>query len=89
MHICYALLYCRHVKNWTPSEAQMYPEVWKTGCDGICARIKGYSELMKQGQITEAETIYTQASACTLTSYIHTHIDRYIFPMPYMIPNVI
>jgi hypothetical protein len=59
---------CRQCIQWTPSQAKVRADVWKSACNSICMRIKGYPELLK------SETIYLQASACKFTQ-LHS-IDR-------------
>jgi hypothetical protein len=51
----------------TPGKARLYPEIWGAGCLGICAKIEGYKELVRDGNKEAAEEIYTDASSCTTT----------------------
>jgi hypothetical protein len=54
--------YHRHASTMTPRKAKLYPHIWKHACDGICSRIQGYSDLLRDNKTIEAESIYNSAS---------------------------
>jgi hypothetical protein len=56
----------------TPSKARMYTRIWDEGCHGICSKIIGYAELLRDGKKNEADNIYASASAC---KYMVLHDD--------------
>jgi hypothetical protein len=60
----HALCICSHCTKLTPAKARLYPEIWHTACEGICAKIEGYRELIRDDNKKAAEDIYTSASAC-------------------------
>jgi hypothetical protein len=51
----------------------MRSDVWKAACNSICMRIKGYSELLRSEDKTDADTIYMQASACNRIESMHAY----------------
>ena len=59
----------RHCVKLTPAKARMYPHIWDEGCQGICQKIVGYEEFVREGKKSEADNIYASASACKFNTF--------------------